>query len=860
MRNATIGTLSLAIAFVFGSPGLSTSALAQESEAGELEEIFVTARKRTESLEEIPVAVSAFGSDELFKRGARNLIDVAKFTPGFQFNEQGVQEPGRLYTSLRFRGLGSEIKEPFGQVGSAFLDGVYMSSGVSSLGNENLERVEIIKGPAASWLGRSTFAGAINLITKTPSLEEYSGRVTADYRQDQTYDLSFAHEGPIIKDKLAYRIFVRGYGTDGQYSNSSGAPLGEETTDTIMGTLYAEPTDGLSVRFRALWSKDEDGLPAQLYISGPLGLRGQNNTGLTNCFEKNPEWTTLTKRNDGVSPLTDFVCGEIPKALNLVGGNTELQPDFFKFWEEVVPQIGGIPSLRHTGLKREQTRLALSVDYELPIEGGFFEGTTLSLLIGNDEEDVISIRDFDYTEAANWQSRDPQVIETEQYEFRITSGQEQKFTWMLGFSFFEADFNSQFSGGEVIVGTDAGITSTGFGFFDLDSALGRPIDEICPCVFPPFDFPPRTSGETTGIFGSLGYQFTDAWSVDFEWRYQEDDISGFTSASGTFLDPTAPGFPVYGDFLCSDIGELCADFDAFLPRVIMQYRPSDATNIWASYAEGNNPGYFNLDLVTRPQAEIAAALAVNPNTKAFIDEEDLTNYELGWKQRFWEDRISFTVVGYFIEWENQKTREGVPATRADGSQFIVNSVVSGFSTDIFGIELEGVAAFTENLSMDYSVNWADAEFQDFNCGFADDFAPADPDGIVRCDGNRPVQYPEWSGSFGIDWVDSFNADWDYFARFDGSYTGKRFADEKNFSYIGDYWLFNLRAGFQRDNLRIEAFVANLFDEDQYLAGNRWTDFSSSRDNIFPFEFGLQQGIVLTPPKKRQLGVRVAFDF
>jgi hypothetical protein len=344
MRNATIGTLSVAIAFVLGLPGLSTIAIAQEAE--ELEEIFVTARKRTESLEEIPVAVSAFGSDELFKRGARNLIDVAKFTPGFQFNEQGVQEPGRLYTSLRFRGLGSEIKEPFGQVGSAFLDGVYMSSGVSSLGNENLERVEIIKGPAASWLGRSTFAGAINLITKTPSLEEYSGRVTADYRQDQTYDLSFAHEGPIIRDKLAYRIFVRGYGTDGQYSNSNGDPLGEETTDTIMGTLYAEPTDGLSVRFRALWSKDEDGLPAQLFITGPQGLRGQNTGALTNCLEKNPEFQTTFRRNDPAQGLlTDFVCGEIPKALDLVAGNTRLEPDFFRFWEEVVPQIGGIPSL-----------------------------------------------------------------------------------------------------------------------------------------------------------------------------------------------------------------------------------------------------------------------------------------------------------------------------------------------------------------------------------------------------------------------------------------------------------------------------------------------------------------------------------
>ena len=98
-----------------------------------LEEIVVTARKRSESLLEIPVAITAFSSAQMEAIGAPNLVDLAKFTPGLQFNEQAVSEPGRVYTAIRFRGLGSEIKEPFGQIGSAFLDGIYMPGGVSSL-------------------------------------------------------------------------------------------------------------------------------------------------------------------------------------------------------------------------------------------------------------------------------------------------------------------------------------------------------------------------------------------------------------------------------------------------------------------------------------------------------------------------------------------------------------------------------------------------------------------------------------------------------------------------------------------------------------------------------------------------------
>jgi len=171
-----------------------------------------------------------------------------------------------------------------------------------------------------------------------------------------------------------------------------------------------------------------------------------------------------------------------------------------------------------------------------------------------------------------------------------------------------------------------------------------------------------------------------------------------------------------------------------------------------------------------------------------------------------------------------------------------------------------VAALTENITLNAGLNYADAEFQDFDCGFADKFAPADPDGNLSCDGNTPVQFPKWSGSFAATWVDSLTNDWDYFIRFDGTYTGKRFTDEKNFSWIGDQWLFNLRVGFTDQNLRVEGFVTNLFNDKQYLAGNRWTDFSADRGGLFPFEFGLANGIALTAPKLRQFGVRAAYDF
>ncbi|MCA9223335.1 MAG: TonB-dependent receptor plug domain-containing protein, partial [Planctomycetales bacterium] len=465
-----------------------------------VEEIVVTARKRSESLQDIPVAISAFTADQMRVTGAANLVELSKFTPGIQFNEQGVQEPGRFYTAIRFRGLGSEIKEPFGQVGSAFLDGIYLSSGVSSLGTENFERVEVVKGPSSAWLGRSTFAGAVNLITRTPSTTEYSGRLTAKYAEDGVYDVSLSHEGPIAVDKLAYRVFVQGYGTDGQYTASDGGALGKERTDTASATLYATPTDDLRIKINGIYAKDNDGAPAGLLISGPEGLRGMNTTGITNCFAQNPTWPTLFKQNNPtLGNLTDFVCGQIPTGLDyLVDTNTTITPDFINYWNNIVPQNSSALKTNSVGLTRKQRRASINIDYDLPFDG-VMSGSTLTLLAGYGKEQVTSIRDFDITPVANWLSRDPQIVKTKQYEARLASGQDNPLTWLLGVSLFDASFSSQFSGGEVIVGADGGLSAV-LNSFDLDALLGRTVDGICPCGFPPLDPPPLNKGKTFGVF------------------------------------------------------------------------------------------------------------------------------------------------------------------------------------------------------------------------------------------------------------------------------------------------------------------------------------------------------------------------
>ena len=814
-----------------------------------LEEIVVTARKRSESLLEIPVAITAFTSDQMEAIGAPNLVDLSKFTPGLQFNEQGVQEPGRVYTAIRFRGLGSELKEPFAQIGSAFLDGIYMPGGVSSLGNENFDRIEVVKGPSSAWLGRSTFAGAVNFITKTPSTEEFSGRASTRFAEDGTYDVSFAHEGPISEGKLAYRAFVRGYGTDGQYSSSDGGELGKERTDTAMLTLFATPAENLSIKLHGIYSEDKDSAPAQAFISGPLGLRGTNTTGLTNCLATRTGGQT--KANG--APLTDWVCGQIPEVLSIVDSSTAISADLIRFWNEVVPNFPGAPRIDQVGLRRENKRVSLNVDYDLNATGAL-EGSSVALLFGYGKENLVFIRDFDLTPVDNWLSRDPSANEIKQFEARLISGQDNDLTWLVGLSYFDGAFQATYQGGEVAVGHDGGLTVPIPGF-DMGTYLGQGFDGVCPCTFPPLTIGPKTGGKNQSVFGQIGYQISEEIAFDFEFRYQKDEITVRLPGADT-LD----GFPAPVQALgTGNGGELGDSFNKFLPRITLQYQPSDETNLWATFSRGNTPGYFNGDIVNRPASDIAL-IQSQIETDVFLEEETLDNYELGWKQSLMDNRVNFSMVAYYMEWKNQKTRTGATIDRPDGSQIALNATVGGFNTEFKGIEFEGSAAASENLTFDWGINWADAEFKNFECGFTDDFFPPAADGRLVCDGNRPVQFPEWSGSVAATWADSLNDVWDYFLRWDISYTGKRYADEANFAYVGEQWLSNLRIGFSNETMRIEGFVTNLFNDKTWLAGQRWTDFSADVGGLFPFEFTAQQGIALTAPKLRQLGIRASYNF
>tara|TARA_R110000824_G_scaffold52692_4_gene146153 strand:- start:88091 stop:90424 length:2334 start_codon:yes stop_codon:yes gene_type:complete len=195
LKNLSLGSAAI------GALSLSVLAPTQAG-AQQLEEIIITAERRETVLQETPVAVSTFNSDELVRQGSTNLADVAAFTPNFQVNTR----PGGGFAQggLTIRGIGVDAGAD-ASVG-LYVDDVYYPSGSGNIiGSFDIERVEILRGPQGTNFGRNTIGGAVQYITKKPSFDSVNGEISASLGNLDRRDLMGAINIP-LGETVAVRV------------------------------------------------------------------------------------------------------------------------------------------------------------------------------------------------------------------------------------------------------------------------------------------------------------------------------------------------------------------------------------------------------------------------------------------------------------------------------------------------------------------------------------------------------------------------------------------------------------------------------------------------------------------------------
>ena len=227
-------------------------------EALTIEEITVTARKKDESLADAPYTITALTSQQIEVRGINQLSDVVSYTPGFFYSDNNVGKNSRTHKRLIFRGMNPRTDIPTRQASTMFIDGA-ATVGAEFGGIENVERIEVLKGPQGAHFGRSTYTGAINVVTKDPA-GEFSAKVSAEIGSHGTQRSGVTLEGP-IGEMLGYRLSASSYDMDGMYDNSNvdGQKLGEQSTDDVALTVVFEPSDNFKIKARYHTWEDSDG-------------------------------------------------------------------------------------------------------------------------------------------------------------------------------------------------------------------------------------------------------------------------------------------------------------------------------------------------------------------------------------------------------------------------------------------------------------------------------------------------------------------------------------------------------------------------------------------------------------------------
>ncbi|MSO98136.1 MAG: hypothetical protein EXR11_07960 [Rhodospirillaceae bacterium] len=873
-----------------------TSAWAQDQQAqvGGIEEIVVTARQRNESLHEIPLAIAAFTSEDIQKAGFRDFGDIALQTAGINFNpNMSGATPGRYNSVIRIRGVSVLSALPHVQATALFIDGVYSLGGAQVLPIQDLERIEIIKGPQSAFFGRNTFAGAVNYITKKPSLTAYEGKLDVQGATFDSYETNFQHTGPLVEDRLGYLLNVRLFNKGSQWTATDGGELGKQTSKSASLALYSEPTDNLDVKIRAFYQSDDDGPPAEAFLRGRTqfgadSCDGKTDTSISTGFPiGSVAGTSVTLRPK------NMVCGRIPQlgeaGAPRVSANTSIRPAILSRvrvpfdGELATPQVaqaspdflikqllqrkyipGSLPTLDGLGLKRNTFRGSLNANYE------FGNGYTATLTAGYNDMRVNWANDFDHTDVESWYSADPQIGKDKSAELRVSSPGEDRLRWLGGATYYKQTFLTSGAGGLALSTCAADPTcATGPGNFGL----------------------PATSGDQAKVwagYGAIGYDVTDQLTVDLEFRYMQDQRTNTQSAGAGFRNFTEK-------------------FKQKTPRIILTYKPSDELTIYAQASRGTLPGVINgLVSICSPDAFLQPYLipvglvgAGTPSTAsecaqiasqspggtliASTPAQYLDSGEIGIKSNFLDGAANLNLTGYHYKWKNLPFGLTVryfrdadnPALRDRLPNAFSNTL--GFSTQgdatFKGAEVEAALKASDNWEFSGNLSWNKNTFTKliltgaFSSEVRNPLRAGPTGALVRSadptvisasqnfSGRTQIRYPKWQGNMSSTYTNTFTRDWEWFARFDAIYNGKTFADFANYSFNSAYWLVHTRIGVENKNLRMELFIRNLFNEKNWGGANAFTDFAVQGDLTFS-----AQGIGLQPQDKRTFGLRMNYTF
>jgi iron complex outermembrane recepter protein len=256
-RFATGHSSSTAACFLVAGCTLASSVSAQTETAplqsSQLEEVVVTARKREELLQNVPVSIVALTANDLGKRSLQDLEDVGQFLPNLTVSQAGTN--GSSGALIYIRGIGqSDVLSTYDPAVGIYVDGVYLGRMQGNdIGTMDVERVEVLRGPQGTLFGKNTDGGAINIVTHQPdvSADAPHGHVDLTTGQFHRFDVDGSINIPLVTDRAALELSGTRLTQDGYGNRIDGQEMGNRNRDIGRIALLLKPTDDFSAVLRA---------------------------------------------------------------------------------------------------------------------------------------------------------------------------------------------------------------------------------------------------------------------------------------------------------------------------------------------------------------------------------------------------------------------------------------------------------------------------------------------------------------------------------------------------------------------------------------------------------------------------------
>lgn len=539
MKKSIFSRRNALLASVFAAVTVAEPVAAQSVA---LEEIVVTARKREENLQDVPLSITALSALDFERRSINDLEGIADYTAGLNFEDFSTTFNG----VLTIRGLTQADIQNRVQNVAVFLDGAYIPRNYSiDIGLLDLARVEVVKGPQSSLYGQNAFAGAINYVSQKPSLTDYEAKASTTVGTNGRLDFKAALGIPLVADKLAIRGSYGRSEFDGERENDfpnvskKYEELGGYERESYNIGFLATPIEGLKLDAMYMVTKNESEVRPTYTVSG-------NTPAIVhNCGPAIPGLGTPS-----------FYCGEFPDTAAPFQSATSTRPDGI-----LIPDQPG--SVTDT----QFIRAGLSYDFNndflfeyifADVDAEAFEVT------GRPDNPLAGFFTF---------QKEGGVNDFQSHEVRVAYQPDGPFSAELGYYNAKAD--------------DAFVFALGFAVGNPNLVINDPTNGILDLTGLPIPLRNFTVDEgTDAIFGSLSYGFLeDRARLSVEARQSWVDVS--------FFDNVANLVP-------QD-----AEFSNFTPRFTVEYDITDDTMVYASVAKGVKAGGFN-GFVAGPVNLIAA--------------------------------------------------------------------------------------------------------------------------------------------------------------------------------------------------------------------------------------------------------------